>query len=515
MKRTLLFFAGFLLIITTITLHSQQYYNYNTAGTANSFPFNIATGKEVQLLYLPGDFNQPTPAPSGNITKLYFKMNDALGPWTYTNFVIKMGQAASFTTFAAGTWYTGPMITVYDSASVSLSASAGGWLQIQLEVPFAYDNTQSLIVEVQQCGVTGATGFSTAYTTLANTRRNAGPLTATTCPLPWGNQGGQTHHIGFDIAPPVQAPDYLYYKFENNPTPTSVLNCAIPGVGTPTAPITGVTLTPGGQFDSCITGAAATSSGVTTGFNWNLGGSSWTISMWLTIPTTSVIGYIFGDPGSNSFRCFHNGVAGADNILVRFSSGGGAGDVLISGVGPNPTAVAIVYDSASGQVKAYKNGVLSNTVSFVVNLPTGTGFKVGGYSTSANLTGKLDEFRLYKRPLDAAEVLATWNQDIACGQLVPVTGNNNQIPKEYLLEQNYPNPFNPVTNINFSIPKTGFTEVKVFDALGREVAVLYSSYTTAGSYSVKFDAASLSSGVYFYTIKSGEFTATKKMALIK
>lgn len=101
------------------------------------------------------------------------------------------------------------------------------------------------------------------------------------------------------------------------------------------------------------------------------------------------------------------------------------------------------------------------------------------------------------------------------GTPVGIGNNNNEIPQNYALMQNYPNPFNPVTNINFSIPVASYTELKVYDAIGREVAVLFSSNAPAGNHTVKFDAAELSSGVYFYTLKSGNFTETKKMALIK
>ncbi len=337
-----------------------------------------------------------------------------------------------------------------------------------------------------------------------------------------GPSGSNSDFVGIDYirllgpaAPVSITPDYLYYKFENNPNATTVQNCAIPGVGTPTASVTGTTLTPGGQFDSCLTGAAQTSSGVNTGWNCNLGTSSWTISMWLTIPTTATIGYLFGDPGSNGFRCFHNGVAGPDNLLVRFSTGGGPGDMTITGIGPNPTVVTIVYDSTANEVRGYKNGVLANTVSYTANIITGSGFRVGGYSTSGSLSGKMDEFRLYKRALTPAEITASWNADLSGCGLVGISNNGTEIPSVYSMEQNYPNPFNPVTNIKFSIPASGNVKLVVFDILGREVATLLNEVKTAGNYTADFDASALSSGVYFYRLESGSFTQTKKMLLVK
>jgi hypothetical protein len=97
-----------------------------------------------------------------------------------------------------------------------------------------------------------------------------------------------------------------------------------------------------------------------------------------------------------------------------------------------------------------------------------------------------------------------------------VTGlTNNEIPTVYDLSQNYPNPFNPTTTIKYSIPKSGFVSLKVYDILGKEVANLVSQEMAAGYYSVNFDGSNLGSGVYFYRIESAEFVQTKKMLLIK
>ncbi|MCX6162627.1 MAG: T9SS type A sorting domain-containing protein [Ignavibacteriae bacterium] len=89
------------------------------------------------------------------------------------------------------------------------------------------------------------------------------------------------------------------------------------------------------------------------------------------------------------------------------------------------------------------------------------------------------------------------------------------IPASYKLEQNYPNPFNPVTKINFALPKAGFVSLKVYDMLGREVAVLVSENRIAGSHTVDFDASALQSGVFFYRLETDGFVDTKKMMVIK
>jgi len=91
----------------------------------------------------------------------------------------------------------------------------------------------------------------------------------------------------------------------------------------------------------------------------------------------------------------------------------------------------------------------------------------------------------------------------------------NITPGRFELNQNYPNPFNPVTNIKFSLPKAGFVNLVVYDALGRKAAELVAGNYSAGTYKVDFDASGLSSGVYFYKLETEGFTEIKKMMLIK
>jgi hypothetical protein len=83
------------------------------------------------------------------------------------------------------------------------------------------------------------------------------------------------------------------------------------------------------------------------------------------------------------------------------------------------------------------------------------------------------------------------------------------------LAQNYPNPFNPTTKIAYSIASKSDVSLKVYNLLGQEVATLVNSVKNAGTHEVKFDASQLSSGVYFYTLSTGDFVSTKKMMLIK
>ena len=92
---------------------------------------------------------------------------------------------------------------------------------------------------------------------------------------------------------------------------------------------------------------------------------------------------------------------------------------------------------------------------------------------------------------------------------------NNEIPSGYKLMQNFPNPFNPETDINYSIPVTGFVSLKVFDLKGREVAVIVNEVKPAGNYIAGFNASGLPSGTYFYKMETDNFNFTRKMLLIK
>ncbi len=109
------------------------------------------------------------------------------------------------------------------------------------------------------------------------------------------------------------------------------------------------------------------------------------------------------------------------------------------------------------------------------------------------------------------------------GILNDVDDNSNGLPSVFKLEQNYPNPFNPSTNITYVIARSGTTrqsvalpvQLKVYDALGREVATLVNTKQAPGKYSVQFNARNLPSGVYFYKLQAGKFVQTKKMILMK
>jgi len=122
------------------------------------------------------------------------------------------------------------------------------------------------------------------------------------------------------------------------------------------------------------------------------------------------------------------------------------------------------------------------------------------------------------------------NTGFACGRvglmIKTTTGGTtgikiiNGIAESFLLEQNYPNPFNPGTKIRFDIPsleggRGRMVTLKIYDALGREVAALVNEQLQPGTYEIDFDASHLTSGIYYYRLSAGNFSETKKMVLLK
>ena len=144
------------------------------------------------------------------------------------------------------------------------------------------------------------------------------------------------------------------------------------------------------------------------------------------------------------------------------------------------------------------------------------GFIKGKGNTSTNSTYSFKDVN----PLDGKQYYRIKQLD-ANGSFTiygPVSANN--IGKvDFTLEQNYPNPFNPGTVIKYSIPQAGNVSIKLYNELGSEVATLLNEFKEPGKYSLNFSSDQLknkiSSGVYFYTIKSGQFTQTRKMVIMK
>ena len=117
--------------------------------------------------------------------------------------------------------------------------------------------------------------------------------------------------------------------------------------------------------------------------------------------------------------------------------------------------------------------------------------------------------------LDVYGKIVDWNWN----GVTSISEDGNNKPTDYVLEQNYPNPFNPSTKISWQSPVSSWQTLKVYDVLGNEVATLVDEYKPAGTYEVEFNSSSgirnLVSGIYFYQLKVGNYSSTKKMLLLK
>ena len=218
-------------------------------------------------------------------------------------------------------------------------------------------------------------------------------------------------------------PEILYYKFDG--TGSSVPNeASSPPTGTATGTILGLSQGNTGLCGGALIGVGGSSSSnyLNTGWAPNLGNSPWTLMFWHNnIPSSTTLFYQMGDNNAGGWRVFNNGVAGPGNWWLR----GPVTDVPCPGcapVGNNPSMTTFVYDPTAGNIKAYKDDSLVNTVAQSTLSVNGSGpFKVGGYSGSTGMgSGQLmDEFRLYDRALDAQEIGLVYN---AC---LPLTFSPN------------------------------------------------------------------------------------------
>ena len=116
--------------------------------------------------------------------------------------------------------------------------------------------------------------------------------------------------------------------------------------------------------------------------------------------------------------------------------------------------------------------------------------------------------------IDGIRVSDNWGLAVN-GTPTAVEEKNSVLPTKFDLSQNYPNPFNPSTVIKYQVSQNSFVNVNVYDVLGNQVRILVREEKAAGNYELRFDASSLPSGVYFYSIQAGSFTQTKKMILMK
>jgi hypothetical protein len=221
------------------TFSQPQYYNYNTSAADNSFPFNIAGGKMIQTLIIPGGFNQPVPSPNGNITSIFFAISATypLGPVTYTNFrilVLDTTLSGLPPSLVNGNWDT----VYFRATTPTINAAVNTWLQFTLDHSHAYNNAKSLIIQIEHCGASGTfSGFSFKHASSSPNKRN---YSASGCPFSYGGTSPYVADCGINLDTLVGIGNYSSeipdnYKLEQNYpnpfNPITSINFSLPHGG--------------------------------------------------------------------------------------------------------------------------------------------------------------------------------------------------------------------------------------------------------------------------------------------
>ena len=180
----------------------------------------------------------------------------------------------------------------------------------------------------------------------------------------------------------------------------------------------------------------------------------------------------------------------------------------------HPSTAAVSYDF----ILARSFDFTTNTI--VTNTP-------GIIDTSITVNGmNLNTFHFWKVRANNINGTSNWSPVWRFKTFNPLGIENEELkPNNYALEQNYPNPFNPTTNFRFKIFEAGYTTLKIYNLLGQEVAVIVDEYLSPGTYDIEFNASDLTSGnssigayasgIYFYRLRVNDYSASKKMILMK
>lgn len=197
----------------------------------------------------------------------------------------------------------------------------------------------------------------------------------------------------------------------------------------------------------------------------------------------------------------------ADTRLTNNSAASRTPSVTVSG-----QAVHVVWDDrrggASGEIY-YKRSTDAG-VSWIADTQLTVNFASQNPSVSVSGTAVYVVWKDYRD--GNWEIYSKQNPT---GNPVGIININSEIPNEFSLGQNYPNPFNPATKIKFELRNTSFTNLVIYDGLGREVETIVNEQLNAGSYEADWNASNFPSGVYFYKLTTGDFSKTNKMLLIK
>lgn len=203
----------------------------------------------------------------------------------------------------------------------------------------------------------------------------------------------------------------------------------------------------------------------------------------------------------------------------------------IEGVGADRYKIAYEYIQENKSDFDFDNGIeiLKRTVQKNSNFPTQVSFLFDPITAEVYIILKNDFSKIWKLSINEETVVSYSGFSEPITFSIPEIGitiadllnatsiseNEILIPSRIKLFQNFPNPFNPSTTISYYLPEAGIISLSVTDLLGREIAVLENEYKPSGEHVLKFDAASLPSGVYIYRLKVGDYLTAKKFVILK
>lgn len=315
----------------------------------------------------------------------------------------------------------------------------------------------------------------------------------------------------------------------------------------------GTNLYVGGSF-TLVAGVPVNRLALWNGTNWNTvgAGTNGTIRCFYLSGTNLFLGGSFTNIGNGisswtgtAFVTFGPGITGgaatvkAITIWSNVTIGGGSFTTAglapvpasnIAGYGALPIAPTLIspLDGATGVsvTPVLDWSDVSNATTYGVQVSTNANFtniirNVTGLATSTYTVPTLANATTYFWRANAANGLGTGPFSLIRFFTTGMIGiiNTQEIPLEFSLYQNYPNPFNPTTKIKFDLPnnndKNATVSLVVYDITGKVTSVLLNTAYTAGKWELDFDASNLASGVYFYRINAGNFSAVNKMLVVK
>jgi len=237
-------------------------------------------------------------------------------------------------------------------------------------------------------------------------------------------------------------------------------------------------------------------------------------SLITTISTTDTSAAVAGLTPQKTYywRTVAGGQAGTSNYspAFRFTTGWPFPPVIISPVAVTNVPVNPTFVWAKGTGTSFVARVIDGATNATVFDTTVT-------DTTFVSSRKLAGNKIYRWKVMAQNAYGSsdWSLEGSFRTIITFVEQDGPIPATYDLSQNYPNPFNPVTQIRFALPDYGLAQLKVYDILGRTVAVLVNEEVAPGTYTATFEADRLPSGTYFAVFTAGEYRIVKKMLLLK